>query len=40
MGLWLSRYFTDRIEGPALKNAVLAISALAAVGLLIRTVAG
>jgi hypothetical protein len=40
IGLWLSRYFTDRIEGPALKNAVLAISALAAVGLLVRTVVG
>ena len=31
-------FFTDRIEGATLKNAVLAISALAAIGLLVRTV--
>jgi uncharacterized membrane protein YfcA len=38
-GLWLSRFFTDRIEGTTLKNAVLAISALAAIGLLVRSAA-
>lgn len=37
-GLWLSRFFTDQIEGAKLKNGVLAISALAAAGLLLRTV--
>lgn len=39
-GLWLSRYVTDEFEGPRLKAAVLVVSALAAVGLLIRTVLG
>ncbi len=38
LGLWLSRFFTDRMEGPALRSAVLAISALAATGLLLRSV--
>ena len=38
-GLWLSRFFTDRIEGAALKKAVLLVSALAAAGLLVSTVA-
>jgi uncharacterized membrane protein YfcA len=38
LGLWLSRYLTDQVEGAALKNGVLIISALAAVGLLVRTV--
>jgi uncharacterized membrane protein YfcA len=37
-GLWLSRFFIDQIEGVKLKNAVLVISALAAAGLLLRTV--
>ncbi|MBT8201996.1 MAG: sulfite exporter TauE/SafE family protein [Acidimicrobiia bacterium] len=40
VGLWLSRFFTDQIEGAALKNAVLAVSALAAAGLLVRSVLG
>jgi len=40
MGLWLSRFFTDRAEGPVLKRAVLVISALAATGLLLRSVLG
>lgn len=40
LGLWLSRYFTDRIEGPALKAGVLAVSALAAAGLLLRSLVG
>lgn len=35
-GLWLSRFFTDQIEGRTLKNGVLVISALAAIGLLLR----
>ena len=39
-GLWLSRFFTDQIEGAALKNGVLAVSALAAAGLLLRSVLG
>ena len=38
IGLWLSRFSTDRIEGPALKRAVLVISALAATGLMLRSV--
>jgi uncharacterized membrane protein YfcA len=38
LGLWLSRFSTDRIEGAALKNAVLVVSALAATGLLLRSV--
>jgi uncharacterized membrane protein YfcA len=37
LGLWLSRFSTDRIEGPALKKAVLVVSALAATGLLLRS---
>ena len=36
-GLWLSRYFTDQFEGARLKNGVLVLSALAAVGLLLRS---
>ena len=40
LGLWLSRYFTDQVEGAALKNGVLAVSALAAGGLLLRSVLG
>ncbi len=40
LGLWLSRYFTDQIEGAALKNGVLALSALAAIGLLFRSTLG
>jgi uncharacterized membrane protein YfcA len=40
LGLWLSRFFTDRFEGPALKNAVLVVSALAATGLLLRSLLG
>lgn len=39
-GLWLSRFFTDQIEGATLKNGVLAISALAAAGLILRTLVG
>lgn len=38
IGLWLSRFATERIEGPALKKAVLVVSALAASGLLLRSV--
>ena len=38
IGLWLSRFSTDRIEGPTLKRAVLVVSALAATGLLVRSV--
>ncbi len=38
IGLWLSWFFTARAEGPALKNAVLAVSALAATGLLLRSI--
>ena len=40
LGLWLSRFFTARAEGAALKNGVLAISALAATGLLVRSIVG
>ncbi len=40
LGLWLSRFFTARIEGRGLRTAVLAISGLAAVGLLLRGVLG
>lgn len=40
VGLWLSRFFTDQIEGATLKNAVLGVSALAAAGLLVRTALG
>ncbi|NNC92716.1 MAG: sulfite exporter TauE/SafE family protein [Acidimicrobiia bacterium] len=40
LGLWLSRYSTERIEGAALKRAVLVVSALAATGLLLRSILG
>lgn len=39
-GLWMSRFFTDQLEGATLKNGVLAISALAAAGLVLRTLVG
>jgi uncharacterized membrane protein YfcA len=40
LGLWLSRFFTARAEGAVLKNGVLIISALAATGLLVRSIVG
>jgi uncharacterized membrane protein YfcA len=37
VGLWSSRFLTGRVEGVALRAAILVVSAAAAVGVLIRT---
>ncbi len=39
IGLWSSRFLTGRVEGAPLRAAILVVSALAAVGVLVRTLA-
>jgi uncharacterized membrane protein YfcA len=36
-GLWFSRFLTPRVEGARLQTAILWVSALAAVGLLVKS---
>lgn len=39
-GLWLSRFLTGKVEGEPLRRAILVVAALAAGGLVVRTLAG
>jgi uncharacterized protein len=40
LGLFLSRYLSGRVEGPALRRGILIVSALASIGLAVKTVVG
>ncbi len=40
LGVWVSKYLHDRVEGPPLKLATLVLSAAAAIGLIVKTLVG